>query len=152
MLALNTGERDAEIRGLQWERVDFAKAILTVGDSKTAAGEGRTIPINSALLDAMVEYAKWYTKRFGTIQPRWYVFPFGRPRPQPPHTHHRPSRERGRGRGSDVTDRSRHCQGVQMRADGGRWRHFDRAINNRSSSARPSLARVPQETGEVRHT
>jgi len=81
MLALNTGERDAEIRGLQWERLDLAKAIVTVGDSKTEAGEGRTIPLNSALLEAMVEYAKWYTKRFGTIQPKWYVFPFGRPTP-----------------------------------------------------------------------
>jgi integrase len=84
MLALNTGERDAEIRGLQWERVDLAKAIVTVGDSKTEAGEGRTIPLNSALLEAMVEYATWYTERFGTIQPEWYVFPFGKPRPKDP--------------------------------------------------------------------
>jgi len=84
MLALNTGERDAEIRNLQWERVDLVKAVLTVGDSKTEAGEGRTIPLNSALLEAMVEYTKWYTKRFGTIQPKWYVFPFGKPRPFDP--------------------------------------------------------------------
>jgi integrase len=44
MLALNAGIRDAEMRGLQWERLDLEKAILTVGDSKTEAGEGRTIP------------------------------------------------------------------------------------------------------------
>jgi integrase len=84
MLALNTGERDSEIRSLQWDRVDLAKAVLTVGDSKTEAGEGRTIPLNSALLKAMVEYATWYTNRFGTIQPKWYVFPFGKPRPTDP--------------------------------------------------------------------
>ena len=84
MLALNTGERDAEIRGLQWERVDLAKAMLTVGESKTEAGEGRTIPLNSVLLQAMVDYSKWYTQRFGTIQPGWYVFPFGKPRPKDP--------------------------------------------------------------------
>ncbi len=84
MLALNTGERDAEIRGLQWERVDLAKAILTVGVSKTEAGEGRTIPLNSALLEAVVEYSTWYTRRFGTIQPEWFVFPFGKPRPTDP--------------------------------------------------------------------
>lgn len=84
MLALNTGERDSEIRNLQWERVDLAKAILTVGASKTEAGEGRTIPLNSALLEVMVEYANWYTQRFGTIQPEWYVFPFGKPRPADP--------------------------------------------------------------------
>lgn len=81
MLALNAGMRDAEIRGLQWGRVDFSKAFLTVGESKTEAGEGRTIPLNSALLEAMVEYSKWYTKRFHTIKPEWYVFParIGRP-------------------------------------------------------------------------
>jgi integrase len=84
MLALNTGERDAEIRGLQWERVDLAKAILTVGVSKTEAGEGRTIPLNSVLLGAMVEYSKWYAQRFGTIKPEWFVFPFGKPRPNDP--------------------------------------------------------------------
>lgn len=84
MLALNAGIRDAEIRGLQWARVDLAKAFLTVGDSKTEAGEGRTIPLNSALLEAMVEYSKWYTARFGTIQPDWYVFAFGKPWPNDP--------------------------------------------------------------------
>ena len=84
MLALNAGMRDAEIRGLQWDRLDLSKAYLTVGDSKTAAGEGRTIPLNSALLEAMVEYSKWYTRRFGTIQPEWYVFAFGKPWPNDP--------------------------------------------------------------------
>jgi len=84
MLALNAGMRDAEIRGLQWLRLDLSKAYLTVGDSKTEAGEGRTIPLNSALLEAMVDYSKWYTQRFGAIQPDWYVFPFGKPRPTDP--------------------------------------------------------------------
>jgi integrase len=84
MLALNTAMRNAEIRELQWNRMDLSKAVLTVGDSKTEAGEGRTIPLNSALLEAMIEYAKWYTKRFGTIQPEWYVFPFGKPKPNDP--------------------------------------------------------------------
>ncbi len=84
MLALHAGMRDAEIRNLQWQRMDLTKAILTVGESKTEAGEGRTIPLNSVLLGAMVEYSKWYTRRFGTIQPEWYVFPFGKPRPKDP--------------------------------------------------------------------
>jgi integrase len=84
MLALNAGMRDAEIRGLQWERMDLSRAVLTVGDSKTEAGEGRTIPLNSTLLEVMVEYAKWYAKRFGAIQPGWYIFPYGKPRPKDP--------------------------------------------------------------------
>ena len=49
-LALNAGMRDAEIRNLTWEQVDFGKQFLTVGKSKTDAGEGRTIPLNSVLL------------------------------------------------------------------------------------------------------
>jgi len=84
MLALNAGMRDAEIRGLQWGRLDLSKAVLVVGGSKTEAGEGRTIPLNSALLEALVNYTKWYTKQFGMIRPEWYVFPFGKPRPNDP--------------------------------------------------------------------
>lgn len=71
MLALNAGLRDAEIRGLQWGRIDLFKAYLTVGVSKTEAGEGRTIPLNSDLLEAMVEYSKGYTRRFHTMKPGW---------------------------------------------------------------------------------
>jgi integrase len=84
MLALNAGMRDAEIRGLQWERLDLSKAYLRVGESKTEAGDGRTIPLNSPLLAALIEYSRWYTERFGEIQPGWYVFPFGKPRPNDP--------------------------------------------------------------------
>lgn len=86
MLALHAGMRDAEIRTMQWERLDIfnSKAYLSVGDSKTEAGEGRTIPLNSELLEAMTDYSKWYTKRFGTIQPNWYVFAFGKPWPKDP--------------------------------------------------------------------
>ena len=84
MLALNAGMRDAEIRTLQWERLDLAKAYLTVGDSKTEAGEGRTIPLNTSLVEALVGYSKWYTRRFGIIQPNWYVFAFGKPWPKDP--------------------------------------------------------------------
>src|ERR1035441_1594300 len=84
MLALNAGMRSGEIRGLQWGRTDLTKAVLTVGKSKTEAGEGRTIPLNSALLQAMVEYSLWYEDRFGKIQPEWYVFAFGKPWPIDP--------------------------------------------------------------------
>ncbi len=84
MLALNAGMRAGEIRGLQWERVDLSRAVLTVGKSQMEAGEGRTIPLNSELLPVMVEYSKWYTGRFGTIRPAWYVFPWGKPYPRDP--------------------------------------------------------------------
>ena len=77
-LAFNTGMRDGEIRNLTWEQVDLEKGIITVGRSKTDAGEGRTIPINSELHSVLTEYVAWYTRRFGTANPEWYVFP-GRP-------------------------------------------------------------------------
>ena len=32
----------SEIRNLRWNQVDFKKEFLTVGKSKTEAGEGRT--------------------------------------------------------------------------------------------------------------
>lgn len=59
--------------------MDLSRAILTVWEGKTEAGKGRTIPLNSDLLAAMVEHSKWYTGRFGTIHPRWYVFPWAKP-------------------------------------------------------------------------
>ena len=64
--------------------LDDGGRLLSIPDSKTEAGEGRTIPLNSDLLEAVVDYSKWYTKRFGIIQPDWYVFAFGKPWPQDP--------------------------------------------------------------------
>lgn len=84
MLAQHAGLRDKEIRTLQWNRLNLTKRIITVGQTKTDAGTGRTIPMNEELLAAAVEYAKWYTGQFGSSKPEWYVFPFGRPRPSDP--------------------------------------------------------------------
>src|SRR5262249_29949355 len=84
MFALHAGMRDKEIRTLNWSKLDLSKRMLTVGKSKTDAGTGRTIPMNEDLYQAVVEYAKWYTGRFGTVQPDWYVFPFGKPLPNDP--------------------------------------------------------------------
>jgi integrase len=84
VLALNAGIRDAELKQLTWNQINFKRGFLTVGKSKTEAGEGRTIPLNSALSATMNEYAEWYKERFSAIQPDWYVFPFGKPRPNDP--------------------------------------------------------------------
>jgi hypothetical protein len=84
MLALNAGMRDAEMKTLTWGQISFEKRYLAVGRSKTEAGEGRTIPLNSVLYEALSAYSKWYTERFGEIRPEWYVFPFGKPRPNDP--------------------------------------------------------------------
>lgn len=68
-LALNAAMRDGEIRRTTWAQVDFTKGILTVGKSKTAAGQGRTIPLNSEIAPALLEHAKWYVKKFGELKP-----------------------------------------------------------------------------------
>jgi integrase len=84
MLSLNAGMRHAEVRKLRWSQIDLQKAIVTVGESKTEAGEGRTIPLNADVLAALVDHAKWYLDRFGETRPEWYVFPFGRGEPSDP--------------------------------------------------------------------
>ena len=81
---LNAGIRDAELKQLTWAQVDLKKGYLTVGKSKTEAGEGRTIPLNSALSETLAEYAEWYEVVFSEIRPEWYLFPFGKPRPSDP--------------------------------------------------------------------
>jgi integrase len=84
VVALNCGMRDSEIRLLTWDQVDFEKRFLTVGKSKTAAGEGRTIPLNGTLLDALVEHARWYVQQFGQTRPEWFLFPGGGRFPKDP--------------------------------------------------------------------
>jgi integrase len=78
ILSQNAGIRDAELRRIQWKQIDFVKEILTVGKSKSAAGEGRTIPLNGDIREAILRHAKWYAQKFGELRPDWYVFPFGR--------------------------------------------------------------------------
>lgn len=64
---------DKEIRTLTWGQINFEKSFLAVGRSKTEAGEGRTIPLNSALLPILQEYAEWYKEKFGAIQSDWLI-------------------------------------------------------------------------------
>jgi integrase len=84
MLALHAGIRDAELRKLHWTQVNLHKAIVTVGESKTEAGDGRTIPLNADVMAALVAHSRWYLKKFGETRPEWYVFPFGKPQPTDP--------------------------------------------------------------------
>jgi integrase len=74
MLALNTGMRYSEIRLLQWRQVDFSAKFLTVGKSKTQAGAGRAIPLNTRILSTL---DMWKTQ-FPNREPHHYVFPFER--------------------------------------------------------------------------
>jgi integrase len=84
MLALHAGMRDAEIREVQLGRVDLQKRMIRIGDAKSDAGQGRTIPLNADVHAALVEYFKWYVEKFGETKPEWYLFPFGQPQPTDP--------------------------------------------------------------------
>src|ERR1035437_6441011 len=87
-LALNAGLRDKESRELRWEQIDMVdKKTLVVGQSKTDAGTGRVIPLNRALLEALIAHATWHTNRFKECKPEWFVFAFGRPLPCDPTRH-----------------------------------------------------------------
>jgi integrase len=78
LMALTTGMRRGEIETLTWGQVHFDRNELRVGRSKTAAGEGRVIPLNADLRAALELHAAWYARQFGSCRPEWYVFPFCR--------------------------------------------------------------------------
>lgn len=86
-LALNAGMRDSEIKRITWGQIDTGKGVITVGKSKTSAGEGRTIPITDAVSVVLERHRTRYLKKFKEIRPEWYVFPFGRPQPFDPTRH-----------------------------------------------------------------
>jgi integrase len=54
-MALNAGMRDAEIKSLRWSQIHLEKRYIQILESKTDAGDGRTIPINSVLQQAILE-------------------------------------------------------------------------------------------------
>ncbi|HWB87019.1 MAG TPA: site-specific integrase [Bryobacteraceae bacterium] len=84
VLSLNCGVRDKELRGLQWSRVHLREAYIAVGESKTEAGTGRTVPLNALALEVLKTYSTWYLEKFKELKPEWYVFPAGRPQPTDP--------------------------------------------------------------------
>ena len=71
VMALNTTMRHSEILNLRWRQLDFTQRSVTVGGSKTAAGTGRLIPLNTPAFDALVNWAG----RFPHAEPDHFVFP-----------------------------------------------------------------------------
>jgi len=86
-LALNATLRRGEIESLRWGQIDFIKNGLVVGRSKTDAGTGRTIPINSELRAVLEAYRNWYKQKVAPPEPDHYVFPFGSNRKWNPSRH-----------------------------------------------------------------
>jgi integrase len=71
VVALNTGMRYSEIRLLRWQQIDLVGRVITVGASKTDAGNGRKVPLNEGAFRAMVAWAQVFPDR----KPDHYVFP-----------------------------------------------------------------------------
>ena len=70
-LALSTALRASEIRLLKWGQLDFARQTLSVGKSKTPAGAGRVIPLNSRALNTLGFWASQFPER----KNEEYLFP-----------------------------------------------------------------------------
>jgi integrase len=87
MFARNAGLRDTEIKTLTWAQINLTAKTVQVGRAKTDAGEGRIVPLNSELYEAVVVHRAWYIKKFGEAKDEWYVFPWGKPRPSDPTRH-----------------------------------------------------------------
>jgi integrase len=71
VLSLNSGLRYGELVSLRWSQVDFMRRRVTVGKSKTAAGTGRTIPLNDRAFGALSTLAS----RFPEREPDHFVIP-----------------------------------------------------------------------------
>jgi integrase len=56
---------------MNWSRIDFGAALLTVGKSKSPTGTGRAIPLNARILSVLEMWAAQYPTR----QPEHFVFP-----------------------------------------------------------------------------
>jgi integrase len=71
LLSIHTGLRNGELRQLRWRRVDFLNEQITVGRSKTAAGEGRIVPLNQTALQTL---RNWRSE-FPDARPEHFIFP-----------------------------------------------------------------------------
>lgn len=71
LVSLHTGLRNKELRMLQWRLVNLLDGQLTVGASKTKAGEGRVVPLSAQALAVLRDWRA----TFPDAKPGHYVFP-----------------------------------------------------------------------------
>jgi integrase len=70
LLSLFTGLRSFELRNLKWKQIDLLNATVTVGKSKTTAGEGRVVNLSESALELITNWRG----NFEAL-PQHYVFP-----------------------------------------------------------------------------
>jgi integrase len=72
ILCLNTTARSCELKALQWAEVDLFARTLSIGKSKTPAGE-RLVPLTDVAVSALARLRK-RAESFGSVEPSHYVF------------------------------------------------------------------------------
>jgi integrase len=70
LLSIHTGLRNKELRLLRWRQVDMLEQAITVGKSKTVAGEGRVVPLSDTATHAIQEWRS----EFPDAKPEHYIF------------------------------------------------------------------------------
>jgi integrase len=78
ILALNTTMRGCELKGLRWADVNLIDRTLSVGKSKTEAGE-RLIPLTPDAFDTLLKLRK-RAEMFGPVEAGHFVFAWFRPK------------------------------------------------------------------------
>ncbi len=67
MLALSTGMRRGEVESLEWRDIDFARAVITLRDTKN--GTRRGIPLRGPIVEILQHRAKTRKQRVGLVFP-----------------------------------------------------------------------------------
>jgi integrase len=71
LLSIHSGLRNQELRLLRWRQIDMLERTLTVGKSKTAGGEGRTVPLSDTAWRCIQEWRSQWPE----AKPEHYLFP-----------------------------------------------------------------------------
>jgi integrase len=70
-LAIEACLRYSEIRLLEWRQIDLGRRVIVVGESKTDAGEGRTVPLSKRAFETL----RLWAAQFPARKLNHYVFP-----------------------------------------------------------------------------
>lgn len=71
LLSIHSGLRNQELRLMRWRQIDMLEQTLTVGKSKTAGGEGRTVPLSATASRCVLEWRSQWPE----AKPEHYLFP-----------------------------------------------------------------------------
>ncbi len=67
-LALHTGCRSGELLGLEWSRVDLARAVMLLEPQHTKTARRRSVPLNLQAVTALQSRLAWRNARYPTAQ------------------------------------------------------------------------------------